>query len=867
MSGFTPMMEQYRAVKKEYADCILFFRLGDFYEMFFEDAETASRELEIVLTARDGGAAKVPMCGVPYHAADTYIGRLLEKGFRVAICDQVEDPKDAKGIVRREVTRVVTPGTALEEAWVKNERNYLLCVITGERQAGIAFVDLSTGEFGVCQFEGQAWQAELQDEFARLKPTECLVPRWDQDTQDIAGIGDSRGLVITEVDPELFSKDQARRKLAGHFGPTALALSGLSEMEEALRAAGAILAFIETTQRTVMDHIRHIKTYQMNDFMGIDKSSRRNLELTATLREGKKEGSLLAVLDHTRTVMGRRTLRAWLDQPLLDKQRIDERQDAVQELLAQREQREALQECLGHIRDLERIAAKIGAGMVNPRECLALVAALQKIPEIKDIGRQFHAPLLQLLFNLDEMADLSVYIEHAIDEQAPAITRDGGMIKTGYHDEVDALKKLAYQGDQWLIDYERSQKEATGIKTLKVGFNKVFGYYIEISRASAKEVPSDYVRKQTLVNAERFITDELKHFENEVLGAKEKLLRLELALYGEIKEYLRKYIEPIQTLAMMLAQLDTLSSLAEAAFLYGYNRPVIAKNGGIIIKGGRHPVVERVLDFKRFVPNDVTLEGGKERIGIVTGPNMGGKSTFLRQTALIVIMAQMGSFVPAEHAVIGIVDRVFTRVGAGDDLAAGQSTFMMEMVEVASILRYATNRSLVLLDEVGRGTSTYDGMSLARAIVEYLADRKGPMVLFATHYHELTDLAVSHSAVFNLCVVVKESDDEVIFLKKVIPGKADKSYGIHVAQMAGLPGEVTERAKHILAGLQQTGSTGSRNEMPLQPSLFGDDSGLIMEAIKQLDLNRLTPLQALNAIQEWQELLLAEEIGIRASKR
>ncbi|MGE5423577.1 MAG: DNA mismatch repair protein MutS [Ignavibacteriales bacterium] len=856
MSGFTPMIEQYRSIKKEYADCILFFRLGDFYEMFFEDAEKASRELDIVLTARDGGQGKIPMCGIPYHAAGNYIGKLLEKGYRVAICDQVEDPKEAKGIVRREVTRVVTPGTVLDDNWLSDDNNYLIALSLSDDRAGLAYIDLSTGEFGTCQFIGQMGISQLQDEIARLRPTECIIPRWSSDDLDVLGESLLKGIVITEVAPELFTRDVAALKLEKYFGKNAISVFDMEHMPEGIATAGAIIGFIEDTQKTMMNHIKYIKTYQVSDFMGLDKTSRRNLELTSNQRDGKTEGSLISVIDATKTAMGKRQLRAWLEQPLLDTIRINERLDAVEELIAKRDLRDQVRDILQNLRDVERIGSKIGAGIVNPRELLALKSCLEIVPELIEVGNSLDSALLVALFQLNSIPGVKDLLQKAIDDNSPPSVRDGGMIKTAYDSRVDELRKVAYAGDQWLIDYEKEQRETTGIKSLKVGYTKVFGYYLEITRANIQQAPPNYVRKQTLVNAERFITEELKRFENDVLGAKDKLIRLEQEIYTQICADLLVHLEEIQTLSWQLAQIDALASLAESAFLYNYVRPEVLSEGPINIKGGRHPVVERTLGDQRFVPNETLLDSSGARLGIVTGPNMGGKSTYLRQVALIVIMAQIGSFVPADAASIGLIDRVFTRVGASDDLATGQSTFMVEMVEVANILRYSTRKSLLLLDEVGRGTSTFDGMSIARALAEHLAQREGVRALFATHYHELTDLADKYSAIFNLCVSVKESGDEVVFLKKVLPGKADRSYGIHVARLAGLPLVVTERAKEILASLEEQKADLKRQQSPVQPSLFGDENNSIIDSLRKADINKLTPLEALNLLQEWKQLLV-----------
>ena len=851
MSGFTPMMEQYRSIKKEYADCILFFRLGDFYEMFFEDAQIASQELDIVLTARDGGQRKVPMCGVPYHAANNYIKRLLERGFRVAICDQVEDPRRAKGIVQREVTRVVTPGTALDDSWLTEDNNYLAALVFNGEQAGLAYLDLLTGDFRACQLTGSKVRADIMDELARLRPAECLVPMWS--SQEIKSIlGDEiPGTMVTEVDPEHFGPEQAYSRLEKYFGKSPEIMLDLEGKREASAAAGAVLGFIEETQRAAMNQLQRLLVYQINDYLGLDRTSLRNLELTSNLRDGKADGTLLAVLDRTRTAMGRRMLRSWLEQPLLNAGLIDQRLDAVEELLLKRELREDLQSTLQKLRDIERIAGKIGAGVVNPRELLALKSSLDEIPELKRLGKETGSHLLKQLFELNELRPTRDLIDNSITEDAPVNLRDGGIIKAGYSQQVDELRQIAFKGEKWLIEYEQAERERTGIKSLKVGFNRVFGYYLEVTKSNLDQVPSDYIRKQTLVNAERYITDELKRYENEVLGAKERLIVLEQDLFTEVRQALQGDIESIQSLSLQIAQIDTLTSLAQAAFENRYKRPRIHPVGPVCIKSGRHPVVEKYLGEARFVPNDTELDPQGPRIGIVTGPNMGGKSTFLRQVALIVIMAQMGSFVPAEEADIGLADHIFTRVGASDDLSTGKSTFMVEMNEVANILRNATSRSLVILDEVGRGTSTFDGMSIARALAEHLAGIDEIRVLFATHYHELTDLADKYPPVFNLCVSVKESGDDVIFLRKVLPGKADKSYGIHVAKLAGLPSAVTSRAEQILDTLEVKSPTPA----PFQPSLFGSGDDPVIEAINSVDINTLTPLKALNLIHEWKQML------------
>jgi len=848
------MIEQYLKIKKEYADCILFFRLGDFYEMFFEDAETASRELDIVLTSRDGGKSKVPMCGVPYHAYANYVGKLLDKGYRVAICEQMEDPRQAKGIVEREVIRVITPGTALDDAWLTEDNNYLAAIVVNEDKAGLAYVDVLTGEFKACQLAGARARSELRDELARLRPSECLIPRWSsQELKDFVG-DDLPGTLLTEVDPELFLLPNAREKLDRYLGFQSELLQELERMNEPAIAAGALIGFVEQTQRMMMNHLCGLSLYNSSDFLGLDRASRQNLELICNLRDGSRDGSLLGQLNHTCTAMGCRRLRIWLEQPLIDITAIENRLDSVAELLENPLLRQELQGELKKLRDIERIAGKIGAGVVNPRELLALKSCLEAVPELKGIGREIKSSLLRELFMLNEMESTRDLISRSIDDSAPPAIRDGGVIKAGYDQRVDELRHIAFEGDSWLLAYEQSQKERTQIKSLKVGFNRVFGYYIEVTKANTSQVPADYIRKQTLVNAERYITEELKTFENQVLGARERLLAVENHIFQDIKLLLQDSIEDIKKLSSQLAQIDALISLAEAAFVNNYTRPHIKKRGVIAIKGGRHPMVEKTLREVRFVPNDCTLDPEGHRVGIVTGPNMGGKSTFLRQAALIVIMAQMGSFVPADEAAIGLVDQVFTRVGASDDLSSGKSTFMVEMVEVANILKNATSRSLIILDEVGRGTSTFDGVSIARALAEYLANIEGIRVLFATHYHELTDLAENFSGVFNLCVSVKEVGEEVIFLRKVLPGKADKSYGIHVAKLAGLPAEVTKRAEIILDSLEEQRDSQTIRA-PLQPSLFSDEEHPVIDALRAVNTDSLSPLEALTLLYSWKQML------------
>ncbi len=759
---------------------------------------------------------------------------------------------------------MVTPGTAMDDSWLTEDNNYLAALAFNGERAGLAYLDLLTGDFRACQVMGTKVQAEMLDELARLKPSECLVPRWS--SQEISEIlqEEIHGIFVTEVDPLHFTWENAYDKLTQYFGEHQQTMLDLKDKREAAIAAGALLGFIEETQRVAMNQLSQLIIYRIADYMGLDRTSRRNLELTCNLRDGQSAGTLLAVLDYTRTAMGKRKLRTWLEQPLLDAGSIEERLDAVEDFLLQRELREDVQQSLQKLRDIERIAGKIGAELVNPRELLALKSSLEEIPRIKRLGVTTNSSLLSSLFHLNELSSVRELIEMAIDEDAPTSLRDGGIIKPGYNQRVDKLRQMSFEGEEWLLSYEQAQRERSGIKSLKIGFNRVFGYYLEVTKANLNQVPPDYVRKQTLVNSERYITDELKGYENEILGAKERLLVLEQELFKEIRRRLQGDIEEIQLLSLQIAKIDSLASLAQAAFENRYRRPRISQGGSILIKGGRHPTVERFMDEGRFVPNDVRLDPEKSRVGIVTGPNMGGKSTFLRQVALIVIMAQMGSFVPAEEADIGLVDHIFTRVGASDDISTGKSTFMVEMVEVANIIRNATPQSLVILDEVGRGTSTYDGMSIAQALTEYLATTEGIRVLFATHYHELTELTEKYSVVFNLCVSVKESGEEVIFLRRVLPGKADKSYGIHVARLAGIPTTITNRAEQILANLEEKAK--KHVVIPHQLSLFIEDEHPVIDELRSVDINALTPLEALNLIYDWKTMLTFPESGRKRAK-
>ncbi|SHH02586.1 DNA mismatch repair protein MutS [Thermosyntropha lipolytica DSM 11003] len=855
MSRYTPMLEQYLEIKERHKDAILFFRLGDFYEMFFEDARIASRELEIVLTSRESGEEKIPMCGVPYHSASNYIARLINKGYKVAICEQMEDPSQAKGIVKREVVRIITPGTVLEDVMLEEgSNNFLASVVQEAGIIGFAYIDVSTGEFKVTEWEGEDAYIKLASELERIKPAECLLLEGDSlalREEDQLRIGK---IAFTFLPPEDEAFTAGEKLLLSHFGLSSLKGRGLENMSAGITAAAAILSFLKQTQKINLRHIRDLKVYTWADYVEIDLASRRNLELTSSLREGRREGSLLHVLDKCRTAMGKRMLKSWIEQPLCDLKTINRRLDAVEELKDNLDLRFNLKEILSHIYDLERIAGKIGSGLANPRDMLALKKSALKLREIKEVLKDASSFLLQKIGKLDALDDIYDLLDKSISEEAPVTVKEGNIIKDGYKKEIDELRYIASEGSNWLVDFENRERERTGIKNLKVGFNKVFGYYIEITKANLHLVPKDYHRKQTLVNCERFISDELKSYEDKLLGAKEKLCLLEYEEFMQIREKIALHLGRIQDTARLVAVLDVLYSLAEAAYENNYVRPLVNKSYDLHIKEGRHPVVEKFLESTRFVPNDLYMEKEKHRFAVITGPNMGGKSTFMRQTALIVLMAQIGSFVPAKEANIGLVDKIFTRVGAADDLAAGQSTFMVEMVEVANIVKNATSRSLVLLDEIGRGTSTYDGLSIARAVSEYIVKEIRCKTLFATHYHELTSLADEYEGIFNLAVSVKEAGENVIFLKKVLPGKADKSYGLHVARLAGLPEPINKRAEEILASLERENPERQTVLSPVQLDLFSLEHP-VLEELRKIDPDEITPKEALLLLYKLKEMV------------
>lgn len=854
MTRLTPMMEQYQEVKSSLPDAILFFRLGDFYEMFFEDAQLAARELEIVLTAREGGAGKIPMCGVPYHSAANYIARLINRGYRVAICEQVEDPREAKGLVRREVTRIITPGTVVEDLMLDEQRNnYLAAVVIDDSDIGLAYIDISTGEFKVSQINGPQAYNVLESELQRLAPAECLVPEWSRG----AGLWEADrqrwgGALISGKDMPRYSPDEAVRLLTGHFKVSSLEGYGLKDCPQGIEAAALIISFLQETQKGSLEYIQSLAVYNPGQYLEMDGATRRNLELTCTIREGRREGSLLWILDSCSTAMGKRLLRSWVEQPLKDIEKINERLDAVQELKDDLALRQSLMQHLTQIYDLERLASRIGNSIASPRDLLGFKNSAAVLPAVKTRLASCQAVLLHRIAHMDDLQDLCRMVEDSINDQAPLSLREGDIIKSGFNSEIDELRGLSRQGSNWLIDFEIREKQRTGIKYLKVGYNKVYGYFIEVSKSNLALVPPDYHRKQTLVNTERFISQELKEYEEKILGARERLFALEYQEFCRIRDQLGQHIERILTSARLVASLDVLASLAQVAYLNDYVRPVIDTSGAIEIIGGRHPVVEKSLGEMCFVPNDLRMDLAHHRFAIITGPNMGGKSTFMRQTALLVLMTQMGSFVPADRARIGMVDRVFTRVGAADDLAAGQSTYMVEMLEAANILNNASRSSLIILDEIGRGTSTFDGLSIAQAMSEYIAQRIGARTLFATHYHELTDLETRVDGVFNLSVSVKETGDDVVFLKKVLPGRADKSYGLHVAALAGIPSPVIKRAGDILNDLEKQAAP-PKSTVIEQPLLFERESVLENE-LEKLDLDVLSPREALAILYKWKEM-------------
>ena len=879
MAELTPMMKQYMETKAQYQDCILFYRLGDFYEMFFDDALTASRELEITLTGKNcGQEERAPMCGVPYHAVESYLNKLVSKGYKVAICEQVEDPKTAKGIVKRDVVRIVTPGTNLDtQALDETRNNYIMCIVYIADRYGVSVSDITTGDYFVTEIPDSA---KLMDEIYRFSPSEIICNEaFYMSGMDLDGMKDRLGITIYSLDSWYFDDDVCRQKLLEHFQVTSFAGLGLADYDCGIISAGALLQYLLETQKNSLSNLTHITPYAAGKYMMLDSSTRRNLELCETLREKQKRGSLLWVLDKTKTAMGARTLRKYVEQPLIDKNEIEKRLDAVAELKDSAISREEIREYLSPVYDLERLITRIAYGTANPRDLTAFRSSLEMLPHIRYILEEMQSELLKNIHDdMDPLEDLCTLVKDAIREEPPIAMKEGNIIRDGYNEEVDKLRRAKSDGKEWLAKLENDEKEKTGIKNLRIKYNKVFGYYLEVTNSYKDMVPDYYTRKQTLANAERYITPELKELEDMILGAEDKLYALEYEIYSQVRDTIAGEVERIQKTAKAVAALDAFASLAVVAERNNYTRPKINEKGIIDIKDGRHPVVERMIPNDMFIANDTYLDDKKHRISIITGPNMAGKSTYMRQTALIALMAQIGSFVPAKSANIGLSDRIFTRVGASDDLASGQSTFMVEMTEVANILRNATSKSLLILDEIGRGTSTFDGLSIAWAVVEYISDSRllGAKTLFATHYHELTELEGKISNVNNYCIAVKEKGDEIVFLRKIVKGGADKSYGIQVAKLAGVPDLVIERAKEIVEELSDEDVTAKVSEIAVrersekkrpkvkkydevdiaQMSLFDtvkDDD--VLEELKNLDVGNMTPIDALNTIYRLQNKL------------
>ena len=872
VSKLSPMMEQYIETKNKYKDCILFYRLGDFYEMFFDDALTASKVLEITLTGRDCGLEeRAPMCGVPFHAAEAYINKLVSAGYKVAIAEQMIDPKLAKGLVPREVIRVVTPGTILSaQALDETKNNYIMSIVYTDRNFGVAVSDVSTGDFSMTEIGSES---ELMDEICKFNPAEIicnepfLMANFDFET-----LKGRMQVAISALDVSYYEEHRCKTTLLTHFHVASLDALGLAGYDSGMIASGVLLLYLYETQKNHMEHITHIRPYATGGFMLLDTSTRRNLELCETLRDKQKRGTLLWVLDKTKTAMGARLLRRYIELPLLSAETIRKRQDAVEELVLNYIDREEIREYLNPIYDLERLLGRISYKTANPRDLLAFLQSLSTLPYIHDLLSQRSSALFkELSENFDDLQDLKDLVERAICEDPPISVREGGMIRDGFSEEVDTLRLSKTEGKDWLAELEAKEREATGIKNLRIKFNKVFGYYFEVTNSYLNMVPDYFIRKQTLTNGERFTTPKLKELENAILGAEDKLISLEYELFCQVRDHIASMVERIQTTAHAVAVTDVIASLATVAQQSNYIRPKINEKGLIDIKGGRHPVVEKMMSDKMFVENDVLLDNHNNRIAIITGPNMAGKSTYMRQVALITLMAQIGSFVPASSADIGICDRIFTRVGASDDLASGQSTFMVEMNEVSNILRNATRNSLIVLDEIGRGTSTYDGMSIAWAVVEYISDTKllGAKTLFATHYHELTELEGALAGVTNYCIAVKEQGDDIVFLRKIIKGGADKSYGIQVAKLAGVPDAVIHRAKQLVEELtdndiavraKEIAQAGlgikEKKRIPKEDEVDSNQLTLfdtvkedeIISEILGMDMDNMTPRDAFNAL-------------------
>ncbi len=879
MAELTPMMQKYMETKKEYPDCILFYRLGDFYEMFFDDALTASKELEITLTGKSCGLEeRAPMCGVPYHAVEGYLNKLVTKGYKVAICEQVEDPKQAKGLVKREVTRIVTPGTNLNmQALEATKNNYIMCITYTPTKIGLAAADVTTGDFYTTEVEDSR---RLMDELMKYSPSEIICnDAFYVSGFDITDLRNRLQMAISTIEPYYFDDEGCEKCIMRHFGTKSLIGLGLEDFPVGTIAAGALLQYLLNTQKNELVHINHIQSYLTSKYMLLDSSTRRNLELCETLREKQKRGSLLWVLDKTKTAMGARTLRNYIEQPLLNKADMEARLDAVEELSKDSVSRDEIREYLNPIYDLERLLSKVTYKTANPRDLIAFRNSLQMLPHIKTVLKGFQKELLTGIYeDMESLEDIYALIDAAIEEEPPLLVREGGIIKDGFNEDIDMLRNAKRDGKQWLAQLEEEDRERTGIKNLKIKYNKVFGYYFEVTNSFKDMVPEDYIRKQTLANAERYTTPRLKEMEDTILNAEDKLYTLEYDIFCEIRDTVAAQLERIQKTAKAIARLDVFASLSYVAERNHYVRPKLNEKGIIDIKDGRHPVVELMIDHDMFIANDTMLDSNNHLISVITGPNMAGKSTYMRQSALIVLMAQLGSFVPAKSANIGIVDRIFTRVGASDDLASGQSTFMVEMNEVANILRNATANSLLILDEIGRGTSTFDGLSIAWAVIEHISNKKllGAKTLFATHYHELTELEGKINNVNNYCIAVKECGDDIVFLRKIIKGGADRSYGIQVAKLAGVPDMVINRAKEIVEQLTdndiiekvQSIAVDVKNDTKAKKQPKYDEVDLaqmslfdtvtdedVLKELQELEISTMTPLDAMNTLYRLQNKL------------
>ncbi len=869
MAEYSPMMQHYLDTKKEYSDCILFYRLGDFYEMFFDDAITVSRELEITLTGKEcGQPQRAPMAGVPFHAAENYIARLISKGYKVAICEQMEDPKEAKGMVKREVIRVVTPGTVIESNLLEEKKNnYIMSIYKTGIYYGIAICDVSTGDFYATEIKENNNFSKLLDEISRYTPSEIIVnTMMFESKSDISKIKDRFNVYVSlEKDENFVDETELLFNMYNVLDENGNKIKKEDENSLSIPAINALLTYLTETQKTNLDHINTIKIYSITKYMALDINARRNLELTEKMRDKSKKGTLLWVLDKTSTSMGGRLLRRWINDPLIDVKQINKRLDSVKELKNSLILRGDITESLKKVYDIERLAGKIAYGNANGRDLISLKNSVAQLPEIKQILAKAESPLLKDLYDeLDTLQDIYELIENSIVEEPPISVKEGGIIKLGYDEEIDTLKKATTEGKTWIVNLEAKEREETGIKGLKVGFNKVFGYFIEVTKSNLSMVPDRYIRKQTLTNCERYVTEELKNLENQILGAEEKVINLEYKAFTEIREKIEHQIQRIQKTSAIVATLDVVVSFATVAEDMNYVKPEVDESGIIDIKDGRHPVIEKMCSAGEFVPNDTYLDKNDNRLAIITGPNMAGKSTYMRQVALITLMAQIGSYVPASSAKIGVVDKIFTRVGASDDLSMGQSTFMVEMMEVATILKEATANSLVILDEIGRGTSTYDGLSIAWAVAEYIADKTecGAKTLFATHYHELTELEEKVEGVKNYSIAVKEKGEDIVFLRKIVNGGTDESYGVHVARLAGVPTNVTKKANEILKGLERKNILNNKviekeNKKVVagQVDMFNFKLAEVASEFDKIDVNSLTPIDALNTLVRLKEKL------------